>query len=416
MDNHQKANLILKIALWASILILPLLIFFLWKSPFSIDVPIDHGKFGTFGDFIGGVFGSAWALAGVVLFYIALKDQKEDIGLNRDALEKQVTALEVQTKEFQLQHKELAETRKVFTEQSNILKKQSFESTYFSLIDLYQKLVADLNSQSKSGKYFSELVEEITIKSNVDATTPIQTHQNIKETFLDIYNHKNHELSHYYKTLFRIVKIIDESMIDDHEKLFYIKILRSQLSENELLALYYNSHTDLSNSFYVISLRYNLFKHLPCISKIEFNDLINKGDITKQLNFANSFFLRISSFLNELGRISKNEDFDTHKISFEVPLLYDACIIAISASDQNEMKVRLSTTKDTLDKHNYFGLKFEEFKTFFILLLWNMFVFSTYSEKNFGTNDIHLSSTESPDTEMIVSIKSTRKLFLNSDS
>ena len=51
------------------------LIFFLWNNlSFSLTSSIDNEKFSHFGDFIGGIVGSLWALAGVFLFYVALKD------------------------------------------------------------------------------------------------------------------------------------------------------------------------------------------------------------------------------------------------------------------------------------------------------------------------------------------------------
>ncbi len=99
-DNHSFAETIFKFSLMLLLSIIPAIAFFLWKSNFNIDNTIDHAKFGTFGDFVGGVLGSIWALAGVLLFYIALKDQKEDIRLNREALLKQIEALELQNNEF----------------------------------------------------------------------------------------------------------------------------------------------------------------------------------------------------------------------------------------------------------------------------------------------------------------------------
>ena len=57
---------------------------------------------GTFGDFIGGVVGSLWSLAAVVLIWITYKSQKE----------------------------ELIETR-------NVMRKQNFENSFYSLLNAY---------------------------------------------------------------------------------------------------------------------------------------------------------------------------------------------------------------------------------------------------------------------------------------
>ena len=120
------------------VLAIPLLILFFWQESFYTDRTIAHEKFGTFGDFFGGVMGSIWALCGVILFYLALKEQRADFANNREALVKQIEALEVQTEEFKLQREELKESRKIFTEQAKTLKLQRFESTFFALIDLHR--------------------------------------------------------------------------------------------------------------------------------------------------------------------------------------------------------------------------------------------------------------------------------------
>lgn len=55
---------------------------------FNFDVPIKTDVFGQFGDIVGGVIGSLWALAGVILFYAGLTEQRKDIQTNQNALEK----------------------------------------------------------------------------------------------------------------------------------------------------------------------------------------------------------------------------------------------------------------------------------------------------------------------------------------
>jgi hypothetical protein len=149
--KSKKDILSPKIVIWFALcllLILPpiLLLVFGWKEGLSIDVPINDGKFGTFGDFFGGVLGSVWSLCGVILFYLALMEQRKDFKTNNEALVQQIEALKVQTKEFSLQRSEMELTREVSREQSKTLQRQRLDTTYFSLIDLYKKSVRDLNS------------------------------------------------------------------------------------------------------------------------------------------------------------------------------------------------------------------------------------------------------------------------------
>jgi hypothetical protein len=121
-------------------------ILFIWNDfQFDSDLPIDKQKFGQFSEYVGGIIGSIWALAGVILFYVALTDQREDIKNNREVLLTQVKALEQQIKEFALQRVEMKMTRKVFNEQSTTLKKQQFESTFFNSLDLFNNIILDIS-------------------------------------------------------------------------------------------------------------------------------------------------------------------------------------------------------------------------------------------------------------------------------
>jgi hypothetical protein len=68
-------------------LILLALFFLLYKTELSYDVPFDNERLGQFGDFIGGIVGSLWALAGVVLFYSALVYQRRTFELSAEDIE-----------------------------------------------------------------------------------------------------------------------------------------------------------------------------------------------------------------------------------------------------------------------------------------------------------------------------------------
>ena len=76
----------------------------------------DHTLLGMAGEFIGGTVGSIWALAGVILFFLALIYQK---------------------KELELQRIELHENRKIMDSQSKTIAIQQFENTFFQLLNFH---------------------------------------------------------------------------------------------------------------------------------------------------------------------------------------------------------------------------------------------------------------------------------------
>jgi len=142
-----SADLIIKISLLLLIFSLVIVILFFWNETLNIEKEIDNSKFGTFGDFFGGVLGSIWSLDGILLFYYALREQRQDFKTNKEALGEQIKALNLQSEEFKLQREELFQSRQVFTEQAKTLKQQRLESTYFALIELYNKIITSLDSR-----------------------------------------------------------------------------------------------------------------------------------------------------------------------------------------------------------------------------------------------------------------------------
>ena len=259
-----------KLLLWIGVFLFFIgIIIFIWKETFTTSSQIDSEKIGQFGDLIGGLIGSIWSLAGVILFYIALTEQREDIKINRDALKSQIEALNHQIKEFELQRIELIETRKVFQEQSATLRIQRFENTFFQLFALHHELVDKLNFDKSSGlmtkpltkrgvisEAFNDLNEKISKKNfteNKNASGEIIWYPNepksieiAKNRLYSAYKSFYFEdykqiLSHYFSNIYHIFKFIYKSkLIEPEKKQFYASLVRAQLSSDELFLIFYN--------------------------------------------------------------------------------------------------------------------------------------------------------------------------------
>lgn len=248
---------------------------FLWGeiSDVTIKQEINSEKFGQLGDFIGGTVGAFWALAGVLLFYLALKEQRKDIKINQDSLENQVTALNQQIKEFNLQTKELEQTKQVFIEQAETLKIQRFENTFFQLLQFNQEIIDKLwlnNSfsfdpeEQTSYEKRSVLSKSVIILKNCLDTslkewtkTTLTSNPsyvdikiaNIDEAYsklIEAYNDFYFEgidqlLSHYFRNTYHIFKFIYKSeLINEDKKQFYASLARAHLSSDELFLIFYN--------------------------------------------------------------------------------------------------------------------------------------------------------------------------------
>lgn len=216
---------------------------------YNIENSTNRGEFGDKFGAINSLF-SGLAFLGLI---VTLLFQKEELELQRQELSETRKELEGQKKEFE--------------EQNKIIRRQSFENTLFSMISLQQEIVNKLlyverkQVQNPSGSWgvkdivteysgrsvFEKLYNSIELKySNIYGEIhecygiksalkriPRENFPQIKDTTL---------FDHYFRHLYRIFKFIHESklVVDEDEKYEYACIVRSQLSDYELVMLFYN--------------------------------------------------------------------------------------------------------------------------------------------------------------------------------
>lgn len=307
----------------------------------------DEAIMGQFGDFIGGFIGSLFSLAGIILFYVALKEQRRDININQQNLGLQTDALNQQVLEFRDQKEELIETRKVYEEQtilireqtnlyrlqnkelkeqSGIAKVQQFDTSFFSYLSIFNDYKNSLNLLTPSKNYFGALTEKIRAVVSDDKSLN-KSLENICEQYLEIYNENKDKLSPYFKTLYRLMVLVDTSNIDDYKKIEYFKLIRSQLSDDELLILHYNYHTNLGIKVRSYIIKYSILKHLNTLDKFEF-----ACDVSGLRKYKLEQFLKYNEHLivesvKEFANIETSTDifkstsYDLWNVKFEIKLV-----------------------------------------------------------------------------------------------
>tara|TARA_R110002050_G_scaffold18872_2_gene54731 strand:- start:2015 stop:3268 length:1254 start_codon:yes stop_codon:yes gene_type:complete len=379
----QEKNAVTIISVISAILLIIPFIFFLWKRVFfDWSQPVDASMLGTLGDFVGGVLGSIWALVGIILFYLALREQRKDIAMNQIALSKQIEALEIQTNEFKLQKEELAQSRNVFIEQSKTLKKQQFETTFFAMIQMYGDNLKILNSKTTGGKdFFISFIDELKNMTNADGTA-LANHQEVISNYNELFFKYKNDISHYFKIVYRIVKFIDSGTMNDTDKRYYSKVLRSQFAENELLMLYYNSYTIFGTKFYPLILKYNLLKHLPSDSKVEFKMLVMnnaKFDLNRLL-FIQEITSYLKNYIKEFKTLNESEYTEfTPPLNRSLMLNNQSMIIAIKSDDLIEVELSFISINNEKLKEIY-KLEIKEFMNYVLHHLNQKFIFSKYIE------------------------------------
>jgi len=240
-----------------------------WKIPTFIVLAViifwalsgvilySYDQRGTFGDMFGAINSlfSGLAFAGVI-FAIIL--QKRELSLQRKELELTRDELKGQKKEMELQNKTLL--------------KQSFENTFFQLLNLQQDIInsidlVDRNNQNAvtTGrdciKVFYERLQK-RWKLNQSEDNDGTELERINKVYLNFYEDHQAEIGHYFRSIYHIIKLVDESTVEN--KRLYTNLVRAQLSSYELSLLFYNCLSDLGKeNFKPYIEKYALFKNLP---------------------------------------------------------------------------------------------------------------------------------------------------------
>ena len=243
-NNKQEGNKHNRLVMAAMFL----LVVVLWFSSWLIITHYikDPTNQGTFGDTFGAVNAlfSGLAFAGLIA---TLLYQKEELKLQREELQ--------QTRE------ELKGQREEFEEQNKTLKRQRFENTFFNMLSLQQEITNNLLLQCKIFK--EDIERDVTYKGREafkgiyeDAVFEYEGFISItntglkyilKNNWLDGYTKipATNRFDHYFRHLYRIFKYVDTTdLISDEERYEYACIVRSQLSDYELIMLFFNGLSD----------------------------------------------------------------------------------------------------------------------------------------------------------------------------
>lgn len=303
--------------------------FFVVFRSWKFSTTIDETIVGQFGDFVGGVIGTLLAFAASLLYYIALKEQQKDVKTNQKALEKQV-------EEFSKQVEELELSRKVYEQQSKTMLYQQFENNFYSYFEIYLKVKAQLNEEINNNKFFSKAISAISAHAkykNLQGKDSLEAYYYLVEKYEEYFVSERESISHYFRTFYRLLSIVASSPAlknDDNERMKYIKIIRSQMNEKELLLLYYNVHSSFSGKAKNLIYKYNILKHLPSLNKIEIK---NKYQLSKKayIKLSSLFNFADNKIVDFVNQVCDNIE-DDLKEEYYYPSL--KCILSLKCLDE----------------------------------------------------------------------------------
>jgi hypothetical protein len=251
-------------------IIVTIVIIGLWWLTYYLLKDLGETKRGTFGDMFGSINAlfSGLALAGIILTIL------------------------LQRKELRFQREELKETRKEFETQNETLKLQRFENTFFNLLNLHHQIVdaIDYRYYKRKEREVSmpmfkpdEEKEAVTLtgrdvfrhRYNLMKAEQQEDLKKYEQIYLKHYEFAQTDFGHYFRNLYRMIKLVDQTdfFYDQSkakpEEIFemkykYTSIIRSQLSDYELLWLFYNClSANGKEKFKPYIEKYSLFKNLP---------------------------------------------------------------------------------------------------------------------------------------------------------
>ncbi len=245
-------------------------LFFVGGAIIFINQDSNLEQYGAFGEFFGGIIGSFWSLAGVLLFYAALKTQakefiiqRQQLELQRDELKLQRNELKLQRYETELQRKEFERQTEQLIHQNATLAVQKFENTFFHLLGLHNDIVNSNESRELGKKWAKELY--LRFIGNYQRISGREEELNKLELIQKAYHlfpKRIEYFDRYFNNLYYVLNFIHRSNIED--KYFYASIVRAQLTVFEQLFLFYFGLSEFSNSeFKDILQTYHFFEEIP---------------------------------------------------------------------------------------------------------------------------------------------------------
>lgn len=232
----------------------------------------ENGEAGTFGDSFGALTSLFTGLAFVGLI-ITLRQQKAQIAMQREDLKLQRVEMEAARAELSGQKEQMAL-------QNQSLKQQMFEQTFFNLLNVFNQYIADLvengpllsgdpnRGRDQLGCILVDLSHVLHRFENIKGgklvtveRTSTEVTELIAERFVSNYLVHSDDLNSYFRLLYNILKLVDQSGVD--QKKTYTNILRAQLSDSELQLIALNCARSEAVKLQALVERHDLLKHLP---------------------------------------------------------------------------------------------------------------------------------------------------------
>jgi hypothetical protein len=222
MRRRIKNSYLIAIGFFAFIPTIGALGFYLYQ----FSGPLSHNpeRWAQFGDYFGGILNPLLSFSALIAILITIRLQSDELQLSTDELAKSATAL---------------------GQQLNAFRQQNFESTFFQLMRLLNDVTASLTvwdsnatSWRNGRECFRVLRRSMDKKIKDNQAREVDTIKAISKANDEFYS-ENFWIGHYFRTLYHIFKYVKKTRVED--SYFYARLVRAQLSDEEVILLFYNA-------------------------------------------------------------------------------------------------------------------------------------------------------------------------------
>jgi hypothetical protein len=239
-----------KLKLWLQVAAVILIVFglaaagygylaFVGKKPLA---NVDRSDLAAYGNFLQGAVASVWSLAAFLFIFVAFLGQQE----------------------------ELEHSRNQAATQEKTATQQRFENSFFNLLRLHRTILDRVhatrhdNQSVEGSEAFRVLYNALQREWKDLGNGRANGLDKIQTAYASFYRVYESEIGHYFRTLYHIVRFVDQSPMTDKEKYDYEKFLRAQLSSMELQLLFYNGLSTYGyQKFKPLIEKYALLKQVP---------------------------------------------------------------------------------------------------------------------------------------------------------
>ena len=233
-------------------------VLFLLHRDYCFWLPIDEGLLGAYGDFIGGLVGT---LITFYSAYLLVKTLANQIAVNSNVVTTNSNIVDTNK-----------ETLKATERQIKQSDQSLFDSKFNAYLKAYQESVNSYSEETLIGKECldamiarfrnSSFKNNLTYSKRADAAIKL---------FQSFYANNRTLISVHMRTLYLLMQLIAEKgEISEQDRVDYAKCIRGQLTESEMFLLRYNCYTEYGLNMQNYVNRFNLIKHLPTMSLLEF--------------------------------------------------------------------------------------------------------------------------------------------------